>query len=414
VTGKSEFNRSLRKVQQRASHAHLAQDFSRVPAFPAPSKHGRVDAIIVPAARHASFLQQTIELSALLEIPLVALCSKQARVEEVAQLASRAPGAHALVVEIPPTLSHPDFPARTSRPVFRTASANRESDLSAKRNVGLLLARLHGWSKVVFVDDDITSLQAGSVVRLGRQLDNHQVAGMVVSRHPDNSVVCHARRLAGFWQDVFVTGAVMGVRCNDLPLSFFPDIYNEDWFFFSREAAARHLPSVGYARQAVYDPFANPDRARWEEFGDLIAEGLYALFDLQSPKLPFAERLAGATSTYWWSFIDARLKVINKVNRALYRLLDQDPNNVRVYSALSSLAAAKHQLRDAIKPDLCTNFLDAWRADFTDWQKFSSSVNNVGSTREAMDFLQLKTWLGPNLVPQRSNAKKRRTSLRIC
>ena len=85
---------------------------------------------------------------------------------------------------------------------------------------------------------------------------------MVVREFPDNSVVCHARRLAGLAQDVFVTGAVLGVHCNSLPLSFFPDIYNEDWFFFAKEAAARKLPRVGHARQAEYDPFASPDRAR--------------------------------------------------------------------------------------------------------------------------------------------------------
>ena len=107
---------------------------------------------------------------------------------------------------------------------------------------------------------------------------------MVVEQHPDNSVVCHARRLAGMSQDVFVTGAVLGVHCNNLPLSFFPDIYNEDWFFFAEEAAPRRLPRVGRARQLEYDPFANPDRARREEFGDLLAEGLYALFGEASPE----------------------------------------------------------------------------------------------------------------------------------
>ena len=30
--------------------------------------------------------------------------------------------------------------------------------------------------------------------------------------------------------------------------------------------------------------------------------------------------------------------------------------------------------------------------DLDDWQRFSNGVNNVGSTREAMDFLELKNW----------------------
>ena len=47
---------------------------------------------------------------------------------------------------------------------------------------------------------------------------------------------------------------------------------------------------------------------------------------------------------------------------------------------------------DTIPPDLCVKFVDAWRQDLDDWQRFSNGVNNVGSTREAMDFLRLKNW----------------------
>ena len=45
---------------------------------------------------------------------------------------------------------------RTSDRAFVSVSGGRISDLSVKRNLGLLLARLRGWRKIVFVDDDIT------------------------------------------------------------------------------------------------------------------------------------------------------------------------------------------------------------------------------------------------------------------
>jgi hypothetical protein len=214
---------------------------------------------------------------------------------------------------------------------------------------------------------------------------------MLVPKYPDNSVVCHARRLAGFAQDVFVSGAVLGVHCNSLPLSFFPDIYNEDWFFFAKEAAARKLPRVGCARQPEYDPFLSPDRARREEFGDLLAEGLYALIGEQDPGLPFYEQLQAATRVYWDRFMDARREVLAETMTRLHSFLDWDVNNGRVYAVIESLCAAESQL-DAITAELCVNFLDAWREDLDDWQRFSSRVNNVGSTREAMDFLELNTW----------------------
>jgi hypothetical protein len=229
-------NRSLKQVQQRPSHAYLSKDLSGLPPPPLRSSRGHLDAIIVPASRplRQSFLGPAIELAALLGAFLVVLCSKETKVDQVAKRVAETPGARSLIVPIRNGWKHHKFPTETSDNRFKWASADRESDLSAKRNLGLLLARLHGWSKIAFVDDDITLSQTDHIARLAGQLDKHQVAGMLVRRFPDNSVVCHARRLAGFKQDVFVTSAVLGVHCNSLPLSFFPDIYNEDWFFLRR------------------------------------------------------------------------------------------------------------------------------------------------------------------------------------
>jgi hypothetical protein len=336
-------------------------------------------------------LKPAIELAALLGVLLVVLCSKYSRVEHVARRVASTPGARSLVVQIPDKWKHPDFHPRTSADEFQKASAYRRSGLSAKRNIGLLLARLQGWSKVVFVDDDITSFRTDNMARLAAQLDQHQVAGMVVPWFPDNSVVCHARRLAGFFQDVFVTGAVLGVHCDSLPLSFFPNIYNEDWFFFAEEAGARWLPHVGAATQAKYDPFESPERARQEEFGDLLAEGLYSLIAEEDPRLPLDEQVRVATRAYWSQFIDIRHEFLAETMALLHKLLDSDPDNRQMFSALASLRAAMNQL-NTITPDVCVNFIDAWRDDLSDWQRFSNGVNNVGNTRDAMEFLGLATW----------------------
>jgi hypothetical protein len=383
--------RSLKTVQQRASHAHLFKDVSGAPAPPFRSRRGRVDAIVVPASRPASFLRRTIELSALLGVFLVVLCSKQTKLDDVAKRVARTPGARSLIAKIPDGWTHTSFPTRTSAPEFRKANAERASDLSVKRNIGLLLARLHGWSKVVFVDDDITSLPLDSIARLAGKLEKHQVAGLVVNDFPDNSVVCHARRLANLDQDVFVTGAVLGVQCTDRQLSYFPDIYNEDWFFFAKDAAARDLPRVGHARQAPYDPFESPDRARREEFGDLLAEGLYALMDEVHPSVPFEDQLRAADATYWSRFIDARREVITKTYIALDRFVIPDAGNRTITAALESLEASEDRLAQ-INADLCVSFLDEWWADLSDWQTFSDQLSIARGTREAMETLELTTW----------------------
>jgi hypothetical protein len=218
------------------------------------------------------------------------------------------------------------------------------------------------------------------------------VAGMIVRNFPDNSVVCHARRDAGLAQDVFLTGAMLGVHCNSLPLSFFPDIYNEDWFFFAREAASRELRGVGQASQLTYNPYARPDRARREEFGDLLAEGLFALMGQVDPSVRFGDQLRAADEAYWSRFIDARHTVISETKALLSVAAERSEDHGRIASALVSLGAAQHHLEHMITAEDCVSFVDAWQEDLEEWQRFSSGVNNVGSTPDAMDFLQLSTW----------------------
>ena len=384
--------RSLSRVSQRTSHAELTVDVSKSAAPSSGSRSGRLDAIIVPASRPASLLQPVIDLAASLDVPLVMLCSRQTRTEQVAQRVAKTPGARCLLVPIAQGWTHPAIPSRMSALDFKAVQFGRSTDLSAKRNLGLLLARLHGWAKVAFVDDDIRISTPDHFTRLAGQLDAHRVAGMVVEEYPDNSVVCHARRLAGLEQDVFVTGAVLGVRCDDRPLSFFPDVYNEDWFFFAEEAASRRLPRVGQATQTEYEPFASSERAGWEEFGDLLAEGLFALFGGGSPDLLLGDHLNCATARYWSRFIEARNEVLVNTRGVLERFADRDPGNIRVQSAIVSLKTAEALLDTDITPGLCVKFLEAWQQDLVDWRACSRPVSDVGTTREAMDYLGLKDW----------------------
>ena len=56
------------------------------------------------------------------------------------------------------------------------------------------------------------------------------------------------------------------------------------------------------------------------------------------------------------------------------------------------LARIAKPTRAMITAEDCVSFVDAWQDDLEEWQTFSSGVNNVGSTRDALDFLQLSTW----------------------
>ena len=54
--------------------------------------------------------------------------------------------------------------------------------------------------------------------------------------------------------------------------SFFPNIYNEDWFFvLDAGKRLQQVATVGQVIQDPYDPY-RPERARAEELGDVLAK----------------------------------------------------------------------------------------------------------------------------------------------
>ncbi|HET6295654.1 MAG TPA: hypothetical protein VFG33_19860 [Kribbella sp.] len=380
-----------RQIRHGQSHASLLHDVS---AASVPRTRSRLDAIVVPAARSSSALQDVISLSAALSVPLVVLCSRQVSIEQVAQRVEKTFGARALIIEVPEGYQLLDDPhLLTSDPVFKEASAGRSSDLSVKRNLGLFLGRLRGWKKILYFDDDIRQVRPQHIERMASILDSHPVASMASRVFPDNSVVCHARRLAGLDQDVFVSGAAMAVDLQHPDLSFFPDIYNEDWFFFARHAAARYLPKIGEVRQTEYQPFNDPWRAEREEFGDLLAEGLYALFE-RKPGSDFGEHLTAATRDgHWQRFAQIRMAMVDEIRDALSRAQYRDGvDNPTILQAQRSLESAADQA-SKLTPGMCVDFIESWREDERRWQQVLHSYTSVLSERDALAELGLTRWL---------------------
>lgn len=407
----------MSRFEHQDSHSLLLSDVSKGSV---PLTRSGLDAIVVPAAR-ASLPQHLITLAVEQSVPLVVLCSRQAQIHRVADRINATFGARGLAIQVPEGYPQSWSPL-TSGPAFHGVSAGRSSDLSVKRNIGLRLARKRGWKKILFVDDDIFQLKSQQIDRLASQLDRHPVAAMASRKFPDNSVVCHARRLAGFRQDVFVSGAVLGVNTHQRAMSFFPDVYNEDWFFFARHAAERSLPKIGEVRQDEYKPFADPLRAAREEFGDLLAEGMYNLFENQRG-WDFSDQLrAAANPRFWQQIKEERAIVIRETSQRLDDVMNKDSagDTWKMTEALTSLSYAENQLK-AISPEVCVEFIKSWQDDENRWQTIIRGDRPFLSTRDALDELELTNWIscedGPELQGMElqgmdSAPRRKRTSVR--
>jgi hypothetical protein len=314
-----------------------------------------IDAIIVPTCRRPAYLDQAAELALSLRCTLVTLHSKQwTSAAKAAQRISRDVDLIAVDVPDAANLRLPSWGA--SRLLAGTVFAS-QADLSAKRNLGVLLSRMLGWSRVLFLDDDITELNPDDVRRASGLLDTHNAVGLQVGGFPDHSVVCHAYLQAGGSQQSFVGGGALAVRLgsND---SFFPDIYNDDWFFLlDGDKGIQSVGITGKVRQYPYDPFRTPARARAEELGDVLAEGIYWLLDQ-------GRSITDADSAHWTRFLDKRKQFIRRV----LQMVEEDAI-IRPAEQARRVAALKGSLGRLalITPDLCEKYLRAWMSDRLLW-----------------------------------------------
>jgi hypothetical protein len=146
--------------------------------------------------------------------------------------------------------------------------------------------------------------------------------------------------------------------------SFFPDICNEDWFYLlDAEKGLQPLAAAGEARQRPYDPFRTSDRARREEFGDVLAEGAFWLLDQ-------GRSVAHADGAHWAEFLERRRRFIVYVPDRVKHSGIEAGERARMVTALK---AAQGRLA-RITPDLCRDFMRAWTTDWQRWQHHFESL----------------------------------------
>ena len=337
-----------------------------------------VDAVIVPTARPPAYLADVAQLAEALGCPLVTLHST--KWTTAAETRRRLDILHAdvdlIAIDIPEAgrLHLPDW--ATSRLLAGTVFARR-TDVSAKRNLALMLGAMAGWSRILFLDDDIIKLDPGDMRAAARLLDTHNAVGLKNDGYPDNSVVCHAYRLAGGQQQVFVGAGALAI---DLARSrsFFPDIYNDDWFFLLD--ADRHLQpttTTGHVYQHPYDPFRSPHRARAEELGDVLAEGLYWLLDQ-------GRSIMDADERHWSMFLARRARFVRGVlamteKSTAESQAEKDRRIAALKGSLGRLAL--------IRPAFCEQYLQAWTADRAAWQRHLDALPGGQPIPAAIDVL---------------------------
>lgn len=336
----------------------------------------RIDAIVVPTARPAEYLRAVAELARQMGCLLVVLCSVRAVGRAVAELVAGHAGLQTAVVDLPRDYEHRLLRFSTSR--HELGGFKYHVDLSTKRNLGLLLANLLGWRQLLFIDDDMRELDVCRFARASLLLERYRAVGFRVREYPDNSVVCHAHRLAGGAQDTFIGGSPLLVDVA-AARSFFPAVYNEDWFFLFDSLKARAVTAAGKATQLEYDPFGSPARATAEEFGDVVGEGLFRL-------LHAGADVNESSPSLWRDLLRLRSAFIDEICDGL--LTTEHDRGLIAQPALKALAAARGRLED-ISPGACHSFVERWQKDRAKWSERMLRLPRFTSVRKALRHLDL-------------------------
>jgi hypothetical protein len=321
-----------------------------------------VDAIVVPTIRSAECLRPALQLAAQARCHLIAVYTDKPPAGLPDFLGGLGPGQVTLLTVASGAHHHLlDLGASLPQSLVSPAAL----DISRKRNLGLLIGRACGWTRMLFLDDDIRKLSVAKLSSAAALLDDYPVVGLQVKKYPDASVVGHARRLTGRRQEPFVSGGSLLVNPQGLD-GYFAPVYHEDWLCVINHLRRREVAIGGAVAQLPYLPFSASKRAEHEEFGDILLSGLLWLVQARTREGAADKAHLMTETEYWREATDLRFwKQILDQRAAL--LEDITGRNFDGPSPLPSLAAAKRRLADLSPADF-VSFTEGWLASLVAWR----------------------------------------------
>jgi hypothetical protein len=217
--------------------------------------------------------------------------------------------------------------------------------------------------------------------------------------------VCHAYREAGGGQDTFIGAGALAVDIKR-NRTFFPNIYNEDWFFvIDAEKGLQSVATVGQVFQEPYYPY-RPERAKAEEFGDVLAEGIFWLLDQD-------RSASDGDLAHWRDFLTKRKRFIARVLSMVECAASID--SAERARRVEALNAAMGRLA-RITPELCVAYHQALVVDQEGWQRHIQAIRQQPKLRREAALESLArtgarplTWYTRNATSQR----RRRTAPRM-
>jgi hypothetical protein len=225
-------------------------------------------------------------------------------------------------------------------------------DLPLKRNIALLHSLRKGFHSILLIDDDVYGITRNLIAKGVAALGFNHIAGCRVKGFPDTSVIGHIEQQLGEPYFSFLSGNFLFISPAKTE-GFFPLIYNEDWLFMIPSILKKKVVEIDSISQKKYDPFDQSERVQLQEFGEIIAEGLFELISRRN----YVERF---TIEFWREYLQYRRSYVSAYLE----------KGVARFTPLlkKSLSISKQ-----IDPTDCVNFLKDWERDIITFKKLKSN-----------------------------------------
>lgn len=346
-----------------------------------------IDAIIVPTVRSAQQLRYAARLAADAHCQLVILYTDNFP-PGLSPVLAELEEDKAAVLTLGSGVTHRLLDLAVGIPQSLVSSC--ALDISRKRNLGLLIGRVCGWKRMLFLDDDIRRLSLVKLRSAADLLRKYPVVGLQVIKYPDASAVGHARRLTGHRQEPFISGGSLLVDPQRLD-GFFPPVYHEDWLCTINHLRRGEVAVGGTVGQLAYKPFTTSERARLEEFGDILASGLLWLVHARHGRSDAESGLAAAESDYWreatkslfWEeILEQRATLLDNIASRLKSMSPHDP------APLQSVKAAQQRCAQLAATEF-VSFTEKWLDSLAVWRSLLSHLRHADSVGKALAELGL-------------------------
>lgn len=202
-------------------------------------------------------------------------------------------------------------------------------NLGYMRNFAMLYARHYKFSRILFMDDDITIDNQDVITSILLELNHYKLVGAEITGLVDDSILGHIATAMNIHDVRTLSGGFMAFN----PLvttNYFLNNYNEDWIWIFLEASDKQVLMTGHVCQALSNPMQDwEEKIRFQEFGEIVLEGVLDVRQMPNREetlqdVLFWERIIKERIQYICALYESAAKVKNDAHLTILRSLIAD------------------------------------------------------------------------------------------